>query len=83
MIFWLLVAGLLLLASLFFISPFVRSEKSEQGQVRDANLQIFRDQQSQLENQLNQRQIDNAQYQQLIAEAKQHNEQRFSDACRQ
>ena len=71
MIFWLLVAGLLLLASLFFISPFVRSEKSEQGQVRDANLQIFRDQQSQLENQLNQRQIDNAQYQQLIAEAKQ------------
>ena len=71
MIFWLLVAGLLLLASFFFISPFLRNEASGRDEVREANLQIFRDQQVQLENQLSERQIDNDQYQQLLAEAKQ------------
>lgn len=70
MTLWLLIAGLLVLASLFLIYPFVRRGRVDQGEVLEANLQIFRDQQSQLDRQLKQQQIDQAQYQQLLIEAK-------------
>lgn len=71
MSFWLTVAGLLILASFFLIYPFVRKGQSDQGEVLEANLQIFRDQQSQLDDQLSQKHIDQAQYDQLLAESKQ------------
>ncbi len=68
---WWLIAGLLLLASLFLVYPFVRHDKAEVQDDADANLQIFRDQQAQLESQLQQQEIKQPQYDQLIAEAKQ------------
>ena len=68
---WLLITGLLVLASFFLVYPFVRHGRVDQGEVLAANLQIFRDQQSQLDNQLKQQQIDQAQHQQLLTEAKQ------------
>ena len=71
MSFWLTVAGLLILASFFLIYPFVRKGQSAQGEVLEANLQIFRDQQSQLDDQLSQKHIDQAQYDQLLTESKQ------------
>ncbi len=71
MSFWLTVAGLLTLASFFLIYPFVRKGQTAQGEVLEANLQIFRDQQSQLDNQLSQKHIDQAQYDQLLTESKQ------------
>lgn len=71
MSFWLLVAGLLMLASFFLIYPFVRKGQSSQNEVLETNLQIFRDQQSQLDYQLHQKQINQAQYDQLITESKQ------------
>ncbi|MGB2172939.1 MAG: c-type cytochrome biogenesis protein CcmI [Porticoccaceae bacterium] len=71
MIFWLLVAGLLILASLFLVYPFVRHGRADQTEVLETNLQIFRDQQSQLDNQLEQKHINQTQYEQLVAEAKQ------------
>ena len=71
MSFWLTVAGLLILASFFLIYPFVRKGQTAQGEVLEANLQIFRDQQSQLDNQLSQKHIDQAQYDQLLTESKQ------------
>jgi len=71
MILWLLIAGLLVLASIFLIIPFVKAEHSAEGEVLQANVQIFRDQQHQLDAQLEQKQISQAQYQQLLAEAKQ------------
>jgi cytochrome c-type biogenesis protein CcmH len=70
MSFWLTVAGLLILASFFLIYPFVRKGQTDQGEVQAANLQIFRDQQSQLDNQLNQKQINQIQYDQLLTESK-------------
>ena len=71
MSFWLTVAGLLILASFFLIYPFVRKGQTAQGEVLEANLQIFRDQQSQLDDQLSQKHIDQAQYDQLLTESKQ------------
>lgn len=71
MMLWLLIAGLLVLASIFLIYPFVKAEHSAEGEVIQANIQIFRDQQYQLDAQLEQKQISQAQYQQLLAEAKQ------------
>ena len=71
MMLWLLIAGLLVLASIFLIIPFVKAEHSAEGEVLQANVQIFRDQQHQLDAQLEQKQISQAQYQQLLAEAKQ------------
>ena len=71
MSFWLLVAGLLMLASFFLIYPFVRKGQSSQNEVLETNLQIFRDQQSQLDYQLHQKQINQAQYDQLTTESKQ------------
>jgi cytochrome c-type biogenesis protein CcmH len=71
MSFWLTVAGLLILASFFLIYPFVRKGQSDQGEVLEANLQIFRDQQSQLDDQLSQKHINQAQYDQLLTESKQ------------
>lgn len=71
MMLWLLIAGLLVLASIFLIIPFVKAEHSVEGEVLQANVQIFRDQQHQLDAQLEQKQISQAQYQQLLAEAKQ------------
>ena len=71
MSFWLTVAGLLILASFFLIYPFVRKGQSDQNEVLEANLQIFRDQQSQLDNQLSQKYINQAQYDQLLTELKQ------------
>jgi cytochrome c-type biogenesis protein CcmH len=71
MSFWLLVAGLLILASFFLIYPFVRKGQNRQDEVLETNLQIFRDQQSQLDYQLHQKQINQAQYDQLITESKQ------------
>ena len=71
MMLWLLIAGLLVLASIFLIYPFVKAEHSAKGEVLQANIQIFRDQQYQLDAQLEQKQISQAQYQQLLAEAKQ------------
>ena len=71
MMLWLLIAGLLVLASIFLIYPFVKAEHSAEGEVLQANIQIFRDQQYQLDAQLEQKQISQAQYQQLLAEAKQ------------
>ena len=68
---WWLIAGLLLLASLFLVYPFVRHDKAEVQDDADANLQIFRDQQAQLDSQLQQQEIKQPQYDQLIAEAKQ------------
>ncbi len=70
MTFWLLAAGLLILASFFLVYPFVRHGLTDQGEVLEANLQIFRDQQLQLDNQLNQKQINHKQYEQLLTEAK-------------
>ena len=71
MMLWLLIAGLLVLASIFLIYPFVKEEHSAEGEVIQANIQIFRDQQYQLDAQLEQKQISLPQYQQLLAEAKQ------------
>ena len=71
MMLWLLIAGLLVLASIFLIYPFVKADHSAEGEVLQANIQIFRDQQYQLDAQLEQKQISQAQYQQLSAEAKQ------------
>ena len=71
MTLWLLFAGLLVLASVFLIYPFVKRGDSAEGEVLQANIQIFRDQQYQLDAQLEQKQISQAQYQQLLAEAKQ------------
>jgi cytochrome c-type biogenesis protein CcmH len=68
---WWLIAGLLLLASLFLVYPFVRQEVNEVENDADANLQIFRDQQAQLDSQLQQNEIQQPQYDQLLAEAKQ------------
>ncbi len=68
---WWLIAGLLLLASLFLVYPFVRHDKVEVQDDADANLQIFRDQQAQLNSQLQQNEIQQPQYDQLLAEAKQ------------
>ena len=70
MIWWLIV-GLLLLASLFLVYPFVRQEVNEVEDDADANLHIFRDQQAQLDSQLQQNEIQQPQYDQLLAEAKQ------------
>lgn len=70
MTFWLLAVGLLMLASFFLVYPFVRHGQTDQGEVLEANLQIFRDQQLQLDNQLNQKQINQTQYEQLLTEAK-------------
>ncbi len=67
---WWLITGLLLLASLFLVYPFVRHDKAEVQDDADANLQIFRDQQAQLDSQLQQNEIRQPQYDQLIAEAK-------------
>jgi cytochrome c-type biogenesis protein CcmH len=71
MTLWLLISGLLVLASVFLIYPFVSKESLDQGEILQANLQIFRDQQQQLNKQLGQKQITKKQYQQLLAEAKQ------------
>ena len=71
MMLWLLIAGLLVLASIFLIYPFVKADHSAEGEVLQANIQIFRDQQYQLDAQLEQKQISLPQYQQLLAEAKQ------------
>jgi cytochrome c-type biogenesis protein CcmH len=71
MTLWLLISGLLVLASVFLIYPFVSKESLDQGEILQANLQIFRDQQQQLNKQLEQKQITKKQYQQLLAEAKQ------------
>jgi cytochrome c-type biogenesis protein CcmH len=68
---WWLIAGLLLLASLFLVYPFVRLDKAEVQDDADANLQIFRDQQAQLDSQLQRQEIKQPQYDQLLAEAKQ------------
>lgn len=71
MTLWLLISGLLVLALVFLIYPFVSKESLDQGEILQANLQIFRDQQQQLNKQLEQKQITKKQYQQLLAEAKQ------------
>lgn len=71
MTLWFLIAGLLVLSSLFLIYPFIARKDLSQGEVLQANLQIYRDQQSQLDAQLEQKQINQVQYQQLLAEAKQ------------
>jgi len=68
---WWLIAGLLLLASLFLVYPFVRHDRTVVQDDTDANLQIFRDQQAQLDSQLQQHEIKQPQYDQLLAEAKQ------------
>ena len=68
---WWLIAGLLLLASLFLVYPFVRQEVNEVEDDANANLHIFRDQQAQLDSQLQQNEIQQPQYDQLLAEAKQ------------
>jgi cytochrome c-type biogenesis protein CcmH len=70
-VIWWLITGLLLLASLFLVYPFVRHEVNEVEDDADANLQIFRDQQAQLDSQLQQNEIRQPQYNQLLAEAKQ------------
>ena len=68
---WWLIAGLLLLASLFLVYPFIRHDRTVVQDDADANLQIFRDQQAQLDSQLQQHEIKQPQYDQLLAEAKQ------------
>jgi len=68
---WILIVGLLMLASLFLLYPFVRQQGSQIYDNKEANLQIFRDQQAQLDSQLQQHEIDQSQYDQLLAEAKQ------------
>ena len=68
---WWLIAGLLLLASLFLVYPFIRPDRTVVQDDADANLQIFRDQQAQLDSQLQQQEIKQPQYEQLLAEAKQ------------
>jgi len=68
---WWLIAGLLLLASLFLVYPFIRHDRTVVQDDADANLQIFRDQQAQLDSQLQQQEIKQPQYEQLLAEAKQ------------
>lgn len=68
---WWLITGLLLLASLFLVYPFVGHKRGEIPDDDDTNLQIFRDQQMQLDSQLQQQEIKQPQYDQLLAEAKQ------------
>jgi len=68
---WVLIAGLLLVAWLFVLYPFVGKQRADKADNLEANLGIFHDHQAQLEAQLKSQQIDQAQYQQLIAEAKQ------------
>ena len=68
---WWLIAGLLLLARLFLVYPVVRQEVNEVEDDADDNLHIFRDQQAQLDSQLQQNEIQQPQYDQLLAEAKQ------------
>ena len=68
---WWLITGLLLLASLFLVYPFVGHKRGEIQDDDDTNLQIFRDQQTQLDSQLQQQEIKQPQYDQLLAEAKQ------------
>ena len=68
---WVLIAGLLLVAWLFVLYPFVGKQRADKADNLEANLGIFHDHQVQLEAQLKSQQIDQAQYQQLIAEAKQ------------
>ena len=70
MTLWLLIAVLLILAVFFLVYPFVRQGQVDRGENQEANLHIFRDQQSQLEHQLQQQQISQAQYEQLLTEAK-------------
>jgi len=77
MTLWILIAGLLLLASLFVLYPFVpysfmrKQKPADQNHALDTNLAIFYDNKAQLDIQLDNQQIDQAQYQQLIAEAQQ------------
>ena len=71
MMLWLLIAGLLVLATGFFIYPFFSNEKIAQGEILQTNVDVFRDQQNQLQAQLEQKHISTAQYEQLLAEAKQ------------
>ena len=77
MTLWILIAGLLLLASLFVLYPFVpysfmrKQKTADQNHALDTNLAIFYDNKAQLDIQLDNQQIDQAQYQQLIAEAQQ------------
>ena len=68
---WVLIVGLLMLASLFLLYPFVRQQGRQIYDNKEVNLQIFRDQQAQLDSQLQQHEIDQSQYDQLLAEAKQ------------
>ena len=68
---WVLIVGLLLVAWLFVLYPFVGKQQADTEGDLEANLRIFRDHQSQLDDQLNSQQIDQEQYQQLIAEAQQ------------
>jgi cytochrome c-type biogenesis protein CcmH len=67
---WWLMAGLLLLASLFLVYPFIRHQTMAVDEA-DTNLHIFRDQQAQLDSQLQRSEIDQQQYNQLVSEAKQ------------
>jgi len=71
MMLWVLIVVLLALASFFLVFPFKGTACSEQGEAQEENLQIFRDQQAQLDYQLNHQQIDQRQYDQLLAEAQQ------------
>jgi cytochrome c-type biogenesis protein CcmH len=68
---WVLIVGLLLVAWLFVLYPFVGKQQADTEGDLEANLRIFRDHQAQLDDQLNSQQIDQEQYQQLIAEAQQ------------
>lgn len=70
MTLWLLIAVLLILALFFLVYPFVQRQQIDQGDVQEANLHIFRDQHIQLASQLQQKQISQAQYDQLLTEAK-------------
>jgi len=71
MTLWILITGLLLLACVFVLYPFINQKIAKPTEELDTNLAIFRDHQAQLDAQLNSQQIDQTQYQQLITEAQQ------------
>lgn len=72
MTLWIFSLILLLLALAFIVYPFVDKKKpADHSQLLAANVAVFRDTETLLNNQLNTGDIDQTQYQQLLAQAQQ------------
>ena len=71
MTLWILSLALLLLALAFVVYPFINKKKpADHAALLAANVAVFRDTENLLNNQLNSGDIDQAQHQQLLAEAR-------------